>query len=38
MARAEMALSDLPQQIDFRDDKKLLSWLINRVERRAGKK
>jgi nanoRNase/pAp phosphatase (c-di-AMP/oligoRNAs hydrolase) len=37
MARAEMALSDLPQQIDFRDDKKLLSWLINRVERRAGK-
>ena len=38
MARAEMALSDLPQQIDFRDDKKLLSWLINRVESRAGKK
>jgi nanoRNase/pAp phosphatase (c-di-AMP/oligoRNAs hydrolase) len=38
MARAEMALSDLPQQIDFRDDKKLLSWLISRVESRAGKK
>ena len=38
MARAEMALSDLPQQTDFRDDKKLLSWLITRVERRAGKK
>ncbi|MBE9543639.1 MAG: DHH family phosphoesterase [Proteobacteria bacterium] len=38
MARAEVALSDLPQQIDFRDDKKLLRWLINRVERRAGKK
>jgi len=38
MARAEVALSDLPQQIDYRDDKKLVGWLINRVERRAGQK
>ena len=38
MARAELALSDLPQQLDFQDDKKLLHWLINRVEKRAGKK
>jgi nanoRNase/pAp phosphatase (c-di-AMP/oligoRNAs hydrolase) len=38
MARAEIALSDFPDQIDWRDDKKLLTWLINRVEKRAGKK
>ncbi len=38
MARAEIAFSDLSGQIDFRDEKKLLKWLINRVEKRAGKK
>jgi nanoRNase/pAp phosphatase (c-di-AMP/oligoRNAs hydrolase) len=38
MARAEIALSDLSEQIDIRDEKKLLRWLINRVEKRAGKK
>ncbi len=38
MARAEIAFSELSNQIDFRDDKKLLKWLINRVEKRAGKK
>ena len=38
MARAEIAFSDLSDQIDFRDEKKLLRWLINRVEKRAGKK
>jgi len=38
MARAELALSDLPQQLDFQDDKKLLHWMISRVEKRAGKK
>jgi nanoRNase/pAp phosphatase (c-di-AMP/oligoRNAs hydrolase) len=38
MARAEIALADLSEQIDFRDEKKLLKWLINRVEKRAGKK
>jgi nanoRNase/pAp phosphatase (c-di-AMP/oligoRNAs hydrolase) len=38
MARAEIAFSDLSEQIDFRDEKKLLKWLINRVEKRAGKK
>jgi nanoRNase/pAp phosphatase (c-di-AMP/oligoRNAs hydrolase) len=37
MARAEIAFSDLSNQIDFRDKKKLLKWLINRVETRAGK-
>ena len=38
MARAEVALSDLSDQVDWRDDKKLLAWLIHRVEKRAGKK
>jgi nanoRNase/pAp phosphatase (c-di-AMP/oligoRNAs hydrolase) len=38
MARAEIALSELKQQIDHRNEKKLLAWLINRVEKRAGKK
>ena len=38
MARAEIALSDFPNQVDWRDEKKLLTWLINRVEKRAGKK
>ena len=38
MARAEIALSDLTDQVDWRDEKKLLAWLINRVEKRAGKK
>ena len=38
MARAEIALSDLTQQVDSQNEKKLLRWLINRVEKRAGKK
>jgi nanoRNase/pAp phosphatase (c-di-AMP/oligoRNAs hydrolase) len=38
MARAEISISDLKQQIDFRDEKTLLKWLIQRVEKRAGKK
>ena len=38
MARAEIAVSDLSDQVDWRDDKKLLAWLIQRVEKRAGKK
>jgi hypothetical protein len=38
MARAEIALSDLSSQVEWRDEKKLLRWLINRVEKRAGKK
>ncbi|MGD8295824.1 MAG: phosphoesterase, partial [Desulfobacterales bacterium] len=38
MARAEITLSDLSGQVEWRDEKKLLRWLINRVEKRAGKK
>ncbi len=36
MARAEIALSDLSAQVDIRDTKKLMKWLINRVENRSG--
>ena len=38
MARAEITLSDLSDQVEWRDEKKLLTWLTNRVEKRAGKK
>jgi nanoRNase/pAp phosphatase (c-di-AMP/oligoRNAs hydrolase) len=38
MGRAEIALSDLADQVDIRDEKKLLKWLISRVQKRAGKK
>ena len=38
MARAEIALSNLSGQVDIRDEKKILRWLISRVEKRAGKK
>ena len=37
MARAEVALSELPVQADLPDHKKFLRWLITRVEKRAGK-
>ena len=38
MARAEFALSDIAEQVDIRNEKKLLKWLINQVEKRAGTK
>ena len=38
MARAEMALSDLKEHVDTRDDNRLLSWIINRTARRAEPK
>ncbi len=38
MARAEISLSDLADQVDVRDEKKFLRWLIYRVQKRAGKK
>jgi len=38
MARAEIALSDIANQVDIQDEKKLLGWLINRVEKRADGK
>ena len=38
MARAEIALNELKEHIDARDDKRLLSWIINRTARRAEPK
>ena len=38
MARAEIALNELKEQVDARDDNKLLSWIIGRTARRAEPK
>ena len=38
MARAEIALSELKEHVDTRDDKKLQSWIIGRTARRAEPK
>jgi len=38
MARAEISFENLKGTIDYRDDKKLLSWIIQNIEKRAGKK
>ena len=38
MARAEIAFSVLKDHIDPKDEKKLLRWIINSAEKRAGKK
>ena len=37
-ARAEIPLEKLKDEIDYENEKKLLRWIINRVEKRAGKK
>ncbi len=38
MARAEIALEVLEDILDWRDDRKLLRWVINQVQHRPGKK
>ena len=38
MARAEIALGNLKDLVDVKDDKKLLSWIIGRTARRAEPK
>ena len=35
MARAEMAMSELKNHIDYKDDKKLLRWIIRQTEKKA---
>ena len=37
-ARAEIPVEKLKDEVDYEDEKKLLRWIINRVEKRAGKK
>ncbi|MBW2434113.1 MAG: DHH family phosphoesterase [Deltaproteobacteria bacterium] len=38
MARAEIGLGELKDQVDVKDDKKMLSWIIGRTARRAEPK
>ena len=38
MARAEMPVADLKEHTDYKDEKKLLRWIINRIEKKADKK
>lgn len=36
MARAEIPVIDIKEHTDYKDEKKLLRWIINRIERKAG--
>ena len=38
MARAEIPFTHLKEVVDYKDDKKLLRWIINKIEKRAGEK
>ncbi len=38
MARAEISLSDLKDQVDVSSDKKLQNWIFNRIRKRGGGK
>jgi nanoRNase/pAp phosphatase (c-di-AMP/oligoRNAs hydrolase) len=38
MARAEIPFTYLKEVVDYKDDKKLLRWIINKIEKRAGEK
>jgi nanoRNase/pAp phosphatase (c-di-AMP/oligoRNAs hydrolase) len=38
IARAEIPFTDLKEVVDYKDDKKLLRWIINKIEKKAGKK
>jgi nanoRNase/pAp phosphatase (c-di-AMP/oligoRNAs hydrolase) len=38
MARAEIPFEALKEVVDYRHDKKLLRWIINKIEKKAGKK
>ena len=38
MARAEIPVADLEERVTYKDNKILLKWIINQVEKRAGKK
>jgi nanoRNase/pAp phosphatase (c-di-AMP/oligoRNAs hydrolase) len=37
MARAEIPIPDLVNHVDHQDDPKVLRWIIQRIEKRAGK-
>ena len=38
MARAEIPFTELKEVVDYKDEKKLLRWIINKIEKKAGKK
>jgi len=38
MARAEIPFADLKEVVDYKDDKKLLRWIITKIEKKADKK
>ena len=38
MARAEISTAQLRTQVEYRDNEKLLKWIIRQVQKRAGKK
>jgi nanoRNase/pAp phosphatase (c-di-AMP/oligoRNAs hydrolase) len=38
MARAEIPFEALKEVVDYTNDKKLLRWIINKIEKKAGKK
>jgi len=38
MARAEIPLANLKDVIDYKDEKKLIGWVIQKIEKKAGKK
>lgn len=38
MARAEIPIADIEEHVKFKDDKILLGWIINQIEKKAGKK
>jgi len=37
MARAEIPVTDLKEHTDYKDNKKLLRWIISRIERKTSK-
>ena len=38
MARAEISFEALKEVVDYTNDKKLLRWIINKIEKKTGKK
>ena len=38
MARAEIPCANLKDLVDYKDDKKLMNWIIQKIAKRAGKK
>ena len=38
MARAEIPFEALKEVVDYKHDKKLLRWIINKIEKKAGKR